>query len=762
MPDIDYAQFGVLSRNKKRQQQVTDVSNAASFDLSAALDSANTELIGIQKTHHEEQTHRLQSSNMLLQESDLITQDIRRAEADPWHDIKVLFTDEKSIGDLAADQNLIQNGMNSLSRANQQSIYKYQFDLTKIQNSLAFANKKRENALFDVNATAAQASATVRQVEAKRVFFDEQLNAMPYEQLIQLRGDLQAGKRNDFDDFSVEMKIREWDDKIIKSKTSGAEKIQKMAKDWELSIPRAELNASIRNNSGDLVFKVPGTELAITYNHEMQLAAQAAQATAKDERAEGHKKFVSNTTDVFLQQEHFENMMMRYLSLSPSAEMFTTDANGETVLDFSSLPGSTPELTAQLTGVDSAIRGLQRQLRGFDKDSFSGGATEGMSASNTSDAVADETVAQIQVLGMKRQELYLEMEKQVLAEAQKPFQSEAGKQTVADYIQRGFVSPHVAETRIALSESLVNNASAGTAFGGSSIGYRQGLATLSAATREEYRKAAEGSGDEIFKLFQAEGEDSKQAAMAALFNNAPKLKVAEIQMRSLNKTAGGVNMHQTATLTAWNKDALRQGFEWLKSKHANEKATLAVLEPFMTARNHGQMQPRYINSDTGMLDLMVDLSNRSFIMHEQSALDPTQNLARELQEYMLSPEFYASPGILNMTKPKSLIEAEYAASVFGNNHSDAFKASFSYNLAPIGQDGIFKTPAYDKETNIQALATSMMKQRGIPVTDEAGYNDILHEIMLQRRNKNPLRQKAINTRKQGPKRRQSSRSNANR
>ena len=287
--------------------------------------------------------------------------------------------------------------------------------------------------------------------------------------------------------------------------------------------------------------------------------------------------------------------------------------------------------------------------------------------------------------------------------------------------------------------------------------------TLSASTKDEYRKAAEGSGDEIFKAFNSDDEGVREGAMAALMNTAPKLKVSEIQMRALQTSdANGINIHQTAAITAWNKDALRQAFEELKSRHANEPATMSTLEPFMTARNRGKIQPRYVNNDSGMLDLMTDLSNRSFLMHQQNSLDASQNLARELYEILQSPEFYNSPGILNMMKPKDMVSTMMTAELFNGNHAEAFQSSLRYNMGQLAIGDLTRTPAYDKEQDLHRMAQDIMKQSGVSVTDEAAFNDILHGLILQRRNKNPLRPKAINSRGRSQSRATGRSANANR
>lgn len=690
--------------------------NKAAMDFAQALDASNTELIGIQETYKAQKTAAIEQANELAAESDRIMVEQSRAMADPWNDLKVLFTDEKSVADYMVDQNLVQGKMNKLQRDNQQAVYEYQFRLGQVQQNLTELENRRRYGREDTAAIHAQDSAQINQMARQRTQRITQLEALSYKELINLRGEVASGKNTQVRDKELEEVIRWWEGASARAKGKSA--LDQKKEYWSFIDP-VIVNRSVRTGNGFTYETPDGT---FTFSKEEAVHIQAHQSKERAEMAKIDTETAVNVTNDAWQREHFAESLDRY-SKSQGIDLYRqipdpkNPARTISVLDYKKLPVGSPEQLAELQRLDSMIGERQERISEQGPD----GIFADMDGNKPSSMRSLNLQAEVNNLMAERQTLLGELQTGMITDMQSMYATEGAKATSEQFIRKGQVVPS-AHSREALTEVLVNDASIASSYSALSPGWSEVAYSLQDSLLTGFQSASESGDDELFETM-ADEDASPEERQLAIFQmvaaGTNKKKVLNIEMEALNETVvekatgRNVNKHQQILINRWNNQTINYGLQKLLAQHANEPITQSAIRAVMEG-DRG-MSMKYLTDPSGVKALMYDLSKSSTAMHRQGSLPEDVNLAFKLEQILRDPDFLNGAQIRGMTTPKDHASVLIAAELFKNRQHAAFISTFD---AQVGRLHLQDLDAERAATLADDIAKQKYGHTGRAITDD--------------------------------------------
>ena len=628
--------------------------------LSELLNDVNTSFTDIRKRKRDTDIAHGHQANMLAERSDQIHQQTLEAAADPFNGIKALFGGGKTMAEWAAEQNLVQNELNSINRRYASKIAGYSFEMGEQAQKLALGRQKLQLTRENLAAIREGSAAIQQEVVTQMALQNQQLMTMTLPELVaefeDPKGQIPGGMIED----------RIWNLKKMQAEAaaarSSAGKSQLERRKLELEvldkyaefIDESVINFSIANN---VDVKDPTTGIVIRPQDAEKI--QVAQQKALGERA----KILADLTMESLQGGVATAQTMGILVRSAGfgETVFTRDENGQ--INGFDPTGLTPELqglAAQQAELVMIVDALDTALE--------------LDPENTD--ARQQTVVLRAALSRKAKALRDNIAKTAVDSATRGIENDLTKEGIADFVEFGKIRNEAAANNVLMANTM---SAAGEAHG---VGWSDAFNVYAPAFRSEWDGAIANDPD-LFKGSAGEdGEIDSKALLAAILgskvnsSDAPGLA----SMRALHQlNPQQQNLMQDKALNAWYEVATNHAIRMMMENHAGETETTKALDSLILGTIALSPAVTQVTDENGVeLDGVNVLFSRLGIIQEQlkqsGALPETADLVNEFRGIILNnkSEIWKHPDIVDLTTPRTEVGAAINRMIFNGRARDQF------------------------------------------------------------------------------------------
>ena len=659
-PDVNFDFLNVISDVNQTEASALSRQQQGQFnDLSSILSNVNVLVKDTRKRKRDTEITYSQQFNDLANQSDQIRQQAVEAAADPFNELKAIFTDTPSMDEWAARHNAVTNQINRLRRQYAADQSAYNFEMTEIAHEIQFARQRLALTRENIAGVTAASQAVVSQVQARSAQFGQQLSTMLLpdlkEELADPEGQIPKGMVRDRI-LLIESAMA--DAKKARS-AAGKSLLERKKLEFEVLTKFPELLSEDAINAaliGEKTVAEPFTGITIT--PQIAESVQTFQQQKQQERAAVLAGITENS--IAGAQAFGQSVSILERTSGPGVDIFARDESGLPVgFDADKLP-------AEMRQIASVMSDLTTQARTIDS-TLQMAEIEG---TDLNDELRERMVVMKGELNRRAQDLRDELVKLAKENAQSGMKGKEAKEAVGQWVEFGVMRNETGAVQV-LTE---NSASAIPGLDTSAthgIGWGAGMEVFGTKFKTEF-DAAVANEPELFGE-DAEDLDSGALLAAILKGNVPASQAGNLAtsraLRELNER--GQNKIADVVLNDWYETAINAGIRSMMQNHAGEQQTIQALDGLILgniALSPDVTQRRDENGKLldGINVLFVSLAQMQKQLQETGALPAEADLVNEFKTLMLTGEFYQSPEIRNLTKTKTEAAASLNRVIFNN------------------------------------------------------------------------------------------------
>lgn len=676
-------QAGTVDTARKFKQQ-TD-------SLSTILSGVNQQLKTVKSKKRDSDFFFTTQASKLAEASDKVVLDVARAKADPFHGIKVLFSDEKSIHQLAVDHQKIQNEMNIVNRRFSSGSAEYNAELTNIQHELLNATQQRQLTRESLQATTAAASALSTQIGARANIVQQQLSKMTLEDMVR---ELENPSIPDLPRGTLETAILARQDvmgKLQKTTATGAKNQLEMAdklfsvlSEFPEQIPTDLMQQAVQTNSDTFV-----PTLGTTVTPQQAQLVLDRQSLAQREQ----DTLIAEMSMQSAQSEFaFRNATESLIRANPSGyDLITIDPTTglATGIDTTKLPNDEAELYTKIQDAQGMVNLLESEIRG--------GTLQGQEL-----LTAARQTSALRSLIIKNNK---DLSALAATRAGDRYVDEQAKKAGAEFVEMGLISSPEGAVAVGteLAASLTSTAVSAETFGfGWSVGMKQTMRLFDAKLKEYAALNPQVLGETE--------ELDTEGLILSMLKNERQQEMHTLFRASVKETnARGDNMAGEAVLQDWLEVGSAHAVNhMIDTVHAGDPASQAVLQSVLATQD--TLSAAITRSDDGFTTLFTLLRLRERKAIADGALSKESNLVGELQNMLLNDKTYQRPFMKQLTTPAKDGSAMLNKLLFENAAPDVFKQSMKQQIIslPIANIDQAIDSAYQAEDGLLSKAGDLV------------------------------------------------------
>ena len=606
-------------------------------------------------------------SDKLAQASDKTVLEVAQARADPFHTLKVLFTDEKSIDDLVVQQHKIQNEMNIVNRRFAGAATEYNTELSLIQSELTNAAQQRSLTKEQLGVNIQAAAGLTTAVNTKVQVVQQQLNEMT---LAEMKAEFANPTLPDLPRGTLQNAILAKEALMAKlatdRSTKGKSQLEIMAKLFDTvaehpeMVDRNQLVFSVDQGKPISVFGVP-----IQPNQAQKILE--LQDKSRDETSGLLAEMAVRSTSAAASLSNVQARLIR--ANGGGSDLIVVDpiTNRVTGLDTTMMPDIEGKLYKQMEKEGSFIQLLQTSL-------------------STMQPTDPAYQAQSKLLlGMQAKIVDTETDLKTLtsARAADKYVDKAAKASAAQFNEMGFITSPEGAIAIGaeLAGSLTSTAVTAETFG---AGYSAGMKTTMLIIDRKLKEYASLNPD-----VQGETEElDTQSLIAKMFSTNRQQDLKDIYRAALKETnARGDNAVGEVIIQDWLEVGTARGLNhMINTVHVDDPASQDVLRSLLSSESTLVGQITQANDGFSTMFALLRLKERKAIADDK--LSENSNLVSELQTMMLREKTYQQPWMQDLTNPLKDGAAHLNKLVFDNQSAAVFMQSMMQQVSSIPLDNL--------------------------------------------------------------------------
>ena len=606
-------------------------------------------------------------SDKLAQASDKTVLEVAQARADPFHTLKVVFTDEKSIDDLVVQQHKIQNEMNIVNRRFAGAATEYNTELSLIQSELTNAAQQRSLTKEQLGVNIQAAAGLTTAVNTKVQVVQQQLNEMT---LAEMKAEFANPTLPDLPRGTLQNAILAKEALMAKLNVErsvrGKSQLEIMAKLFDTvaehpeMVDRNQLVFSVDQGKPISVFGVP-----IQPNQAQKILE--LQDKSRDETSGLLAEMAVRSTSAAASLSNVQARLIR--ANGGGSDLIVVDpiTNRVTGLDTTMMPDIEGKLYKQMEKEGSFIQLLQTSL-------------------STMQPTDPAYQAQSKLLlGMQAKIVDTETELKTLtsARAADKYVDKAAKASAAQFNEMGFITSPEGAIAIGaeLAGSLTSTAVTAETFG---AGYSAGMKTTMLIIDRKLKEYASLNPD-----VQGETEElDTQSLIAKMFSTNRQQDLKDIYRAALKETnARGDNAVGEVIIQDWLEVGTARGLNhMINTVHVDDPASQDVLRSLLSSESTLVGQITQANDGFSTMFALLRLKERKAIADDK--LSENSNLVSELQTMMLREKTYQQPWMQDLTNPLKDGAAHLNKLVFDNQSAAVFMQSMMQQVSSIPLDNL--------------------------------------------------------------------------
>ena len=598
--------------------------------------------------------------------SDKTVLEVAQARADPFHTLKVLFTDEKSIDDLVVQQHKIQNEMNIVNRRFAGAATEYNTELSLIQSELTNAAQQRSLTKEQLGVNIQAAAGLTTAVNTKVQVVQQQLNEMT---LAEMKAEFANPTLPDLPRGTLQNAILAKEALMAKLNVErsvrGKSQLEIMAKLFDTVAEHPEMV-----DRNQLLFGIEGNPISVFGVPIQPNQAQKIlelQDKSRDETSGLLAEMAVRSTSAAASLSNVQARLIR--ANGGGSDLIVVDpiTNKVTGLDTTMMPDIEGKLYKQMEKEGSFIQLLQTSL-------------------STMQPTDPNFQAQSKLLlGMQAKIADTETELKTLtsARAADKYVDKSAKASAAQFNEMGFITSPEGAIAIGaeLAGSLTSTAVTAETFG---PGYSAGMKTTMLIVDRKLKEYASLNPD-----VQGETEElDTQALIAKMFSTNRQQDLKDIYRAALKETnARGDNAVGEVIIQDWLEVGTARGLNHMvNTVHADDPASQDVLRSLLSSESTLVGQITQANDGFSTMFALLRLKERKAIADGKLSKD--SNLVGELQTMMLREKTYQQPWMQNLTNPLKDGAAHLNKLVFDNQSAAVFMQSMMQQVSSIPLDNL--------------------------------------------------------------------------
>jgi len=638
--------------------------NRQSDNLGDIISNANQRLQVTSKKKQDSDFFFNSQANALSKESDNVTLNIARAKADPFHDLKVLFTDEKSIADYAVDQQKIQNEMNIVQRRFAGGASEYNAELSMIQAELTTVTQQRQltKETLATSIQAAQGLSTA--VAAKTNIVKQQFREMT---LADMKQELAEPTIPNLPRGALEDAIREKEKLLVAlNKQRGAAtdtaleiaaKKFKVINEHPELIPTSVLEEAVRSNKSQLI-----PELQVAIDPQQAQTVLQAQGASQEKAEELIRSMSLNKIRSASSVRNVSQQLMRAQGGGDSL-MIRDPVSGLAIgVNTDSLPSEEKDQFAKLQDANMTLGLIQKQI--------DDGLLQGQQLINATKAT--QALEGLVIATEK------ELSNSISKRAGDKYEGKLAKKSGAEFNERGIIESAQGAAQIGteLLSALTSTAVTSETFGpGWSVGMKSVQLMMDAKLQEYASLHPEMQGEteeldtqeRILKMFSQKREQDLETLFAA-------------SIKSVN--GRGDNLVGEVILQDWLEVGSAQALNHLiNTVHVDDPASQSLLQSLLSSDQTLTAEITTANDGFSTLFTLIRMKERKAIA--DGVLSEGSNLVGELQTMLLKDQTYQQPFMTSLTTPTKDGGGMLNKLVFNNTAPEVFRQSMKQQIMSI-------------------------------------------------------------------------------
>ena len=699
LPEVDFDFMNAVTQSTQtRTGELANEVRSAGFDLSTTLNSVHLQLKESRQKKRDSDLLLRTQVNDLANQSDAVMQNAMEANADPFNELKALFTDTPSMAEWGARQNAIQNQMNKAKRGHSATQAEHNFDLTEIASSLQFERQKLALKRGEIADITASAQAIATQVNTAGLLVNQQLDT------IGTRPELVAefeDPKGQLPKFLVRQRIEDMDaaTAALSAGRSAAGKSALERKKLELEVAE-KFPHSINPFVTAQVLKTgqamrdPNTTIMVTPEIANITKIEVEKRTR--ERAEAIVLMTKNDLQGASAAAHSMGVTARLAE--PGVAAFGYDENGEvTGVNRDSIPR---DMQIMLDG----IRQLQTAYKGREHVLAIDGVLTG-AARHQAEVVQFEISRQIQ----EADALYT---KRAIEEATLGVNDDQAKEAITQWITTGFIRNENGANML-LAESVGSSTPGLDTSSTQGPGYSAMMEFYSVAFKDEFDTLIGASGD----LVDEDGNINSAQLLSSILSQTASVKdkAATASANAMRLVDGRQrNIMAAAGLNDWYEVAASYAIQDVMSLHTNEPETLKALQSLLMgdqALSNSVMHETIGDTGTeldGMLVLFGRLALLDQELHTSGALPEDASMLNEFRNRIMDKNFYNSARVVSLTRPKTDEASSINRILFSNNARGQFSTGLQQKIGAVPVADIAEQMEFVRLQNAPGVATGVM------------------------------------------------------